>query len=163
MNSTPNEPWPSAEIDPVRRLRIMAAATPGCVLLERVIPAPMDAVWAVAADLEHELPRYQPHVRTLRVTPGEGDRLEALALGRAGLRARFDAVLRPGWCWMQSRHITFGLAAAPVSGGGTLLGRAGSSRRPGMNKLLMPVLRRSFNKELDRFEARVMAHLEDRV
>ncbi|GAA4225739.1 hypothetical protein FHR32_002287 [Streptosporangium album] len=147
-----------SDLDPVRRLRVMAGATPGCVLLERVIPAPFDTVWAVVADLERELPRYQPHVRTLRVTPGRGDRLDVLALGRAGLCARFDAVLRPGWCWMQSHHIVFGLAAVPVPGG-TLLARAGATRRPGLRRLLMPLLRRDFGRELDRFESRVRARL----
>jgi hypothetical protein len=147
-----------SELDAVRRLRVMAAATPGCVLLERVIPAPFEAVWAVAADLEGELPRYQPFVRTLQVAQGEGDRLQALALGRLPLRARFDAVLRPGWCWMQSRNIVFGLAAVPVAGG-TLLARAGATRRPGLKRLLRPALRRAFEQELDRFESRVFARL----
>jgi hypothetical protein len=142
------------DLDPVRRLRVMAAATPGCVMLERFIPMPFDAVWAVAADLEGELPRYQPYVRTLTVTPGDGDRLRAVALGAGGLRARFDAVLRPGWCWMQSRYVVFGLAAVPVEGG-TLVARAGSTRRRGLRRLLAPLLRRAFTAELDRFEARV--------
>ncbi|WP_433246523.1 hypothetical protein ACQPYK_45395 [Streptosporangium sp. CA-135522] len=148
----------SPDLDPVRRLRVMAAATPGCVLLERVIAAPFDTVWAVVADLERELPRYQPHVHTLRVTPGQGDRLDVLALGRAGLCARFDAVLRPGWCWMQSHRVVFGLAAIPVPGG-TLLARAGATRRPGLRKLAMPLLRHGFERELDRFEARVRERL----
>ncbi|MGW5681573.1 hypothetical protein [Nonomuraea sp. NPDC003754] len=132
----------------------MAAATPGCVLLERVIPAPFEVVWAVAADLEDELPRYQPVVRRFRVAPGDGDRLPAMAYGWLPIRERFDAVLRPGWCWMQSRSVTFGLAAVPVSGG-TLLARAGSTRRPGLKRVLMPILRSALEKELDRFEARV--------
>ncbi|MEV4166243.1 hypothetical protein [Nonomuraea dietziae] len=142
------------DLDPVRRLRVMAAATPGCVVVERVIAAPFEEVWAVAADLEGELPRYQPSVKTLRVTPGEGDRLEAVALGRAGLCASFAAVLRPGWCWMQSRTSVFGLAAVPVEGG-TLLGRAGATRRRGLRMLAAPLLRRAFAAELDRFESRV--------
>ncbi|GAA5771507.1 hypothetical protein Aros01_08046 [Streptosporangium roseum] len=146
----------STDLDPVRRLRVMAAATPGGVLLERVIPLPFATVWAVLEDLEGELPRYQPYVRILRVTPGEGDRLRALALGRAGLRGDFDGVQRSGWCWMQSRYITFGLAAVEVPGG-TLVGRAGSSRRPLLRALLAPLLRRAFARELDVIETRARA------
>jgi hypothetical protein len=154
MTSPTPARWPVAELDPVRRLRVLAAAIPGCVLLERVVPAPFEAVWAVAADLERELPRYQPHVRAFRITRVEGDRLQGLASGYGGLRARFDAVLRPGWCWMQSRFLLFGLAAVPVPGG-TLLARAGSSRAPG-TALLRPLRARGLARELDRLEQRVL-------
>ncbi|WP_214415203.1 SRPBCC family protein [Sphaerisporangium fuscum] len=160
MSLIPGEMGPVAGLDPVRRLRVMAAATPGCVLLERFVAAPFDVVWAVAADLENELPRYQPFVRTVRVTPRGEDRLDVRALGNARLSADFDAVLRSGWCWMQSRHITFGLAATPVPGG-TLVGRAGSTRRRPLRRLAVPVLRRAFARELDRFEARVQARRRD--
>lgn len=149
------------DLDPVRRLRVMAAATPGCVLLERVIPAPFDAVWAVAHDLETELPRYLPYVKSIHLTHQDGDRLKVLARGAGFMRADFDAVLRPGWCWMQSRSITFGLAATPVPGG-TLLARAGSTRRPGLKHLAMPLLRRGFRSELARFEALVLERTPDR-
>jgi hypothetical protein len=105
--------WPVAEVDPIRRLRVLAAAVPGAVVTEATYDAPYPQVWAVAADLEHELPRYLPDVRTLRITHRDGDRLEAHARGYAGLRARFDIVLRPGWCIMRSRFLLGGLAAVP--------------------------------------------------
>jgi hypothetical protein len=154
MTQPTSEQWPVAELDPVRRLRILSAAVPGSVLVERIIPAPFETVWAVAADLEQELPRYQPHVRAFRITRIEGDRLQGLASGYAGLRARFDAVLRPGWCWMQSRFLLFGVAAVPVPGG-TLLARAGGSRVPGA-ALLQPLRARGLARELDRLQQRVL-------
>jgi hypothetical protein len=43
----------------------------------------------------------------------EGERLEAYARGYAGLRARFDIVLRPGWCVMRSRFLLGAMAAVP--------------------------------------------------
>lgn len=103
--------WPEADLDSVRRLRVMAAAVPGAVYAEDVLPMPFDVVWAVAADLENEFPHLLADVRTMRVIQADGDRLEALARGRFGQRARFDVVLRPGWCWMQSRFLLGGMAA----------------------------------------------------
>lgn len=105
--------WPVAEVDPIRRLRVLAAAVPGAVVTETTYDAPFAQVWSVAADLEHELPMYLPDVRTLQVTRRDGERLEAQARGYAGLRARFDIVLRPGWCVMRSRFLLGGMAAVP--------------------------------------------------
>jgi hypothetical protein len=60
---------------------------------------------------------------------------------------------------MQSTNITFGLAAVSVPGG-TLLGRAGSSRRRGVGRLAAPLLRGGFRQELTRVEARVKEKLD---
>jgi hypothetical protein len=105
--------WPVADLDAIRRLRALAAAVPGAFIAETVIDAPFEQVWAVAADLEHELPAYLPDVRSFAITHRDGLRLEARARGYAGLRARFDIVLRPGWCVMRSRFLLGGLAAVP--------------------------------------------------
>lgn len=83
----------------------------GTVIAETVLDAPFDQVWEVAADLERELPAYLPDVRSWRITRRDGERLEALARGYVGLRARFDVVLRPGWCVMRSRFLLGGMAA----------------------------------------------------
>jgi hypothetical protein len=105
--------WPVAELDTIRRLRALAAAVPGAFVAETTLDAPFDQVWAVAADLEHELPAYLPDVRSFIVTRRDGERLQAHARGYAGLRAHFDIVLRPGWCVMRSRFLLGGLAAVP--------------------------------------------------
>ena len=106
--------WPVADLDAIRRLRVLAAAAPGAFVAETVIDAPFEQVWAVAADLEHELPAYLPDVRSFTITRRDGERLEAHALGYAGLRARFDIVLRPGWCVMRSRFLLGGMAGPRI-------------------------------------------------
>lgn len=52
--------WPVAELNPVCRMRVIAAATPGAAYAEKLIPAPFSAVWEAASDLEHELPCQVP-------------------------------------------------------------------------------------------------------
>jgi hypothetical protein len=134
-----NQDWPVAELDPVRRMRILAAATPGVAYAEKLIPASFSAVWEAASDLEHELPRMITDLRSFEITSTRGERMTARARGWLGQRARFDVVLRPGWCVMQSRFIIGGMAAVP-EGEGTRFAFLGGFRLPGI-RLLDPVLR----------------------
>jgi hypothetical protein len=149
--------WPVAELDPVRRLTVLAAAIPGARVAERVVAAPFEEVWAVMSDLEGELGHFQPDLRHLRITRGDGERLEVLARSRWGMRARFDVLLRPGWCWMQSRFLLVGMAAQPDPAG-TLVALTGGIRVPG-RAALVPVLvglanRRAADRLADRVTAR---------
>lgn len=112
-----SETWPVAEFDPIRRLRVLAAALPGTSVVEAVIPAPFETVWSVASDLQNELPRFMLDVRSVRIERRQGDRLRALIRGHSRLRAHFDVVLRPGWCWMESRFVMGAMAATAVPGG----------------------------------------------
>lgn len=50
-------------------------------------------------------------IRSFTVTSAVGERLEATARSPLGMRARFDIVLRPGWCLMRSRFVIGGMAA----------------------------------------------------
>jgi hypothetical protein len=153
-----NQGWPTADLDAVRRLRVLASARGG-LYAEGVIAAPFERVWAVASDLEGELPNYLPDVRWLRVTASSGDRLEAYARGRLGLRARFDGVLRPGWCVLQSRFLIGGIAAVP-DGQASRIAFLGSFRVPGLRflrPLLAPLERRVGRMVLRRLKARVHA------
>ena len=78
-----NEPrWPVADIDPVRRLRIMAASIPGATYAEEVFARSVHEVWAVAGDLEAEFPMLLGDVRTMRIARADGERLEVVAVGR---------------------------------------------------------------------------------
>ena len=133
-----------ADLDPVRRMRVIAAATPGVAYAEKLIPASFSAVWEAASDLEHELPRMITDLRSFEITSARGERMTARARGRLGQRARFDVVLRPGWCVMQSRFLVGGMAAVP-EGAGTRFAFLGGIRLPGM-KLLGPLLRPAITK-----------------
>ncbi|MFI6580888.1 hypothetical protein [Embleya sp. NPDC050493] len=98
-------------VDAVARLRTLTAAIPGARVVEGVVPAPFADVWAVMGDLEQGFGRFQPDMRHVRVSRRDGDRVEAYARSRYGMRARFDGILRPGWCWLQSRFVIIGMAA----------------------------------------------------
>ena len=145
--------WPVAELDPVRRLRALASALPGAVVVERVIPVPLAELWAIVSDLERAVPASEWHVRSLRITRRDGDRLAAEVRGVLGLRDRFAIVLRPGWCWMQGRLLVAGMAATPVPGG-TRCAWATGLRLPGA-RALRPLLRRSLARSLHRLDARL--------
>ncbi|MFC1409214.1 hypothetical protein ACEZCY_11030 [Streptacidiphilus sp. N1-12] len=141
-------PWPVADFDQVRRLRVLAAGISGARVAERLIPAPFERVWAIVADLENEFGTFEPDMRRV-VVRQVGDRTEAYARGRLGLRARFDVDLDSGWCWMQSRFLMIGIAAAPAPGG-TLVAATGGIRVPGRAALLpvaaLPANRRALRR-----------------
>lgn len=137
--------WPVADLDPIRRLQVIAATTPGVIYAEQHIPAPFGAVWAVASDLETELPRIL-RLRALEITAARDDRLRARAQSRLGFWAGFDVVLRPGWCLMQGRFLIFGMAALPEADGTRFAGLA-APRIPGA-RLLGPVNRRLLTQQL---------------
>lgn len=124
---TPN--WPTAELDPVRRLRVMAAGLHAVMYAESHVDLPMEDIWAVASDLEGELPHLVPALRAFRCRPLSGDRQVAWAYGPLGHRARFDVRLRTGWCLMQSRCVVGGMAAVP-EGSGTRFAVLGGLRQP---------------------------------
>lgn len=111
----PTLPPPAAAapgIDPVHRLRVMAAAVRGAHVAEHVVQAPFEEVWPVMAALGF-LPDFH-RVRVVRAdADADGGRFEALARGRYGFRAHLRGFARPGWCWLQSRFLIVGLAAAP--------------------------------------------------
>ncbi|MCX4714895.1 hypothetical protein OG818_03660 [Streptomyces virginiae] len=135
-----NDSWPVvAELDAVRRLRVIARATPGTTFAERPVDAPFDRVWGLVRDLEHQMPLMIGDIRSFTVTSAVGERLEAMARSPLGMRARFDIVLRPGWCLMRSRFVIGGMAAV-AEGDGTRLAFFGGLRLPGI-RLAQPVLR----------------------
>lgn len=88
----------------------------------------------------------------VRVVRRDGDRVGALARSRYGMRARLDGVLRPGWCWLQSRFLLIGMAAAAEPGGGTRVALTGGVRIPGRAALVPIGVRREAERALDRLE-----------
>ncbi|MFD8008425.1 hypothetical protein [Streptomyces mirabilis] len=106
--------------DTVARLRVLAVGLRAPLYAEARIALPFDQVWAVIADLEGELPHLISFVREFKVPPGDSERKAARAVDVLGLRGPFDVRLSPGWCLMQSRLVTMGMAATP-DGAGTRL------------------------------------------
>jgi hypothetical protein len=148
--------WPEAEADSIGRLRALAAGL-GATVTETFIDAPFDTVWAVASDLEGELPHLITDVRSVKVLSQDADRCVALISGHSRLRARFDVVLRPGWCVMQSRFVIGGMAAVDT-GHGTRFALLGGLRGPGA-RAIGPALgglgRLLGARMMERFEGRV--------
>jgi hypothetical protein len=111
--------WPTAELNPIARLRVLAAGLPGVWVEERVIDAAFDRVWEFAADLEVSAPAFDTDVAELRVVERDDDRLTARVRGARrflGLSWWVEAELRSGWCWMVTRpqFYVVGMAAEPA-------------------------------------------------
>lgn len=109
------------------------------------------------SDLEGEFGRFQPDMRTVRVLHVSGDRVEALARSKYGLRAHFRGVLRPGWCWLQSRFLIIGMAAAPTPDGGTRVALTGGVRVPGRAAIVPVGAERELRVAMARLADRVSA------
>ena len=145
--------WPTIELDPVRRLRAAAAGVTGAHVTERIIDAPLERVWAILGDIEGGFRRIQPDMRTIRVVTRNGYNIQALARSRYGPRARLYGVLRPGWCWLQSRHLIIAMAASEQPDGRTRVALTGGIRLPHRAAILPIGVRREAAKSLDRLEA----------
>ncbi|MEV3860784.1 hypothetical protein AB0J38_41565 [Streptomyces sp. NPDC050095] len=143
------ESWPRAELDPVRRLHVLAAAVPGATVTEGRIDAPYARVGALLSDLEGEFGKVVTDMRDVRVVRRDGERVEALARSRYGMRARLRGVQRPGWCWLQSRFLLVGVAAV-ADGDGTRVAFTGGVRVPGRAALVPLGVRREGRRALDR-------------
>jgi hypothetical protein len=107
--------WPTARLDPVRQLRVLAEVLPGVGLVERVLDAPYARVWSFLEDLERSVPAFDPMVSSLRVLSREGERLTvATWMPHLPIPLRFEVELRDGWCLMRSRLYLVGMAAVPL-------------------------------------------------
>ena len=150
--------WPTADLDPVRRLHALAAGVRSAHISERVIDAPFDVVWPLVADLEGEFGRIVTDMARVQVLRRDGDRLVALARSKYGPRARFEGVLRPGWCWLQSRFLLVGIAAAEGPAAGTTsVAFTGGLRLPGRAALVPLGVRSEGRRNLARLAERAAA------
>ncbi|MFF1480031.1 hypothetical protein ACFVYD_21165 [Streptomyces sp. NPDC058301] len=141
---------------PLARLHVLAAGMRAPLHAERRLGLPFDQVWAVVADLEGELPHLLPFVREFRVPAGDSERKSARAVDALGLRGDFAVRLAPGWCLMQSRLVTMGMAAEP-DGDGTRFAVCGALRpaalgpvQRGYRRLLGERRARAFFREVER-------------
>ncbi|GAA2020603.1 hypothetical protein GCM10009839_16680 [Catenulispora yoronensis] len=129
MTGTPAG-WPVADLDPVRRMRVLASALPGGGFAQARIAAPFDRVWGYLADLDRSVPELIGFIRRFELR-ADGT---ALATGLVGNRGRFDVDLRDGWCVMQDRFVVGGFAAVS-DGEATLLAACGAVRTRGVRRI----------------------------
>jgi hypothetical protein len=108
--------WPTVELGPLERLRVMARVLPGVWMEERLLDAPFDEVWGFLSDLERA-PEFDTDLHSVKVVSREADRLKirvrAEVLGVAMPPTPVAVELREGWCWMRSPLYVVGMAAAP--------------------------------------------------
>ncbi|MFD3436278.1 hypothetical protein ACFWU3_02080 [Streptomyces sp. NPDC058685] len=147
-----NERWPTTDLDPVRRLHALAAGIRGAEVTEAYVDAPFERVWSRLGDLEGGFGQVVTDMERLRLVSRQGERVEALARSRFGMRARLRGVQRPGWCWLQSRFLLIGVAATP-EGGGTRVAFTGGVRLPSRAALIPVGVRREGNRSVEKLRA----------
>ena len=139
--------WPIAELDPVVCMRALAAGLPHVAADETVFEQRFDRVWSFLTDFETATPLYEGIVGRARVLErhgesdergGPGERLTlATQSPLRGPWTRFDVVLRPGFCLMQSRIGQVGMAARPEGPSATRFFHFEGS--PALGRLLRPL------------------------
>jgi hypothetical protein len=98
-------------LDPIARLRVIAAGLPDVGFVEAVLDAPYASVWGVASDLEHAVPKYESAVRAVEILQRRGERLKITVQVSDGTRLAMEVILRDGYCLMQSEAVAIGMAA----------------------------------------------------
>jgi hypothetical protein len=117
MTAIPREAWPTATLDGVRRLRVLAAVLPGVHLEEREVELPFERVWTTLTDLERNVPRFDRNVASLRVTQRDANRLRLIARTPTGLALPFRVEIEEGFMWMQAPARTYvvGIGAVAIN------------------------------------------------
>jgi hypothetical protein len=147
MSAAPNT-WPEVGLDPVARLRVLAAGLPHVHLVEHILEAPFDAVWAVAGDLE-AAPAFETLVGDVRILERNGSELQLES--RVGpARFRLGARLEDGFCLMHGNGFDVGMAACPEPDGRTRFAHYEGIRWLG--RLAHPWLRWTLPRELRAIE-----------
>ncbi len=103
------------------RLRLATAALDGAVCTQGHIPFPPGQVWDVLGDLEGELPRIVPLMRSFRIIGIDDRVMRTHATSVLGCRAYFDVRLRDRFLLMQSRCVAVGVAVSPERAGTRLM------------------------------------------
>jgi hypothetical protein len=113
--------WPTANLDPIRRARILAAVMPGG-FAEVVLDVPYERAWAWLSDLERSVPAFDAMVDTLKITsrratPDGGGEDIRLTASRHHVPIPFTVRLDDGWCLMRARGRAFLVVMAAVADG----------------------------------------------
>lgn len=106
--------WPTSTLDPVSKMRALAAGLAHCAVRETVLDAPFERVWETISDLENATPRYEGLVSQVEILERHDETLRIRSRMRTGVWIESNVVLQPGWCLMRSRLGQIGMAANPV-------------------------------------------------
>ncbi len=151
----PDPEWPDFDLDTVRRLRALAAAIPGAAVTERVFDTSARHAWDLMWGDGTQVIEIQPDMQEIEMLEQAEDRVRMLVRSRYGMKARLEGTVRPGWCWLQSRFLLIGMAAADEPGGGTRVALTGGVRVPGRAAIVPIGVRRESRKSLDRLAAKL--------
>lgn len=142
--------WPTTDLDPVRRLRALAAGITGAHVTERVIAAPLPRVWQALTDFEGEFTQIVTDMHAVRIKQRTPGHVTLIARGRLGFRARLQGPVSDDWCWLQSRLLVIGIAAVAEDATHTRVAFTGGVRIP-RHPALVPIgVRREGRRTLDR-------------
>ncbi len=121
MSAISPEAWPTATLDGVRRLQVLAAVLPGVHLEEREVSLPFEQVWGFMSDIERNVPRFDRDVASVRVTRREADHIRVITRTRRGLVVPFRVEIESGFMLMQApaRSYVVGSAASALDAGRT--------------------------------------------
>jgi hypothetical protein len=144
--------WPIAELDPVRRLRVLAAGISGADVTERVIAASLPKVWQTLTDFEGDFTRIVSDMHAVQIESHTSGRVTLKARSRFGFRARLDGPVDTGWCWLQSRFLVIGVAAVAEGATHTRVAFTGGVRVPHRPAVIPIGVRREARRTLDRLE-----------
>jgi hypothetical protein len=122
--------WPTAELDPVRRLRVLAAGVRGAHVTEQLIPAPLPVVWAALTDFEGDFTRVVTDMHRVTIENRDLRSVTLLAQSRFGFRARLSGPVHDGWCLLQSRFLLVAIAAVAEDPANTRVAFTGGVRVP---------------------------------
>lgn len=116
MTAIPRDAWPTATLDGVRRLQVLAEVLPGVHLEEREVELPFERVWRILTDLERNVPRFDRNVASVRVTQRSANRLRIIARSPSGLALPFRVEIEEGFMWMQApaRSYVVGVGARAI-------------------------------------------------
>jgi len=150
--------WPSASLDPVRRLHVVAAGLPNAGIGEVDLDVPYAEAWSWLMDLEHSIPRFDTVVERVRITGTDGRGRLRMRAWQRGLPVPmpFLVTVEDGWCVMQARARAFAvlMAARPTADGRTRYAHAEAVPIPGTG-FLRPRLQRMVEADLARLRRNV--------
>ena len=108
--------WPVADLDPIRRLHVVAAGLPNAGVGEITLDHPYDEVWPWLMDLERSVPTFDTMVARVRVRRVDADGRRRITAWQRGnpVPMPFVVTEEPGWCLMQARARAFVVLMAAV-------------------------------------------------